>query len=37
MAFCRWQGGDWFAYQHAQETGWGISVQNPFAGAASTG
>ncbi|MGK5741001.1 mannosyltransferase family protein [Micromonospora sp. URMC 103] len=31
MAFCRWQGGDWFAYQHAQETGWGIRVQNPFA------
>ncbi|MFC0505661.1 glycosyltransferase family 39 protein [Micromonospora costi] len=30
MAFCRWRGGDWFAYQHAQETGWGIRVQNPF-------
>ncbi|MEK8105605.1 hypothetical protein NKG94_11505 [Micromonospora sp. M12] len=23
MAYCRWRGGDWFAYQHAQETGWG--------------
>ncbi|KKK05118.1 hypothetical protein LQ51_15580 [Micromonospora sp. HK10] len=30
MAFCRWQGGDWFAYQHAQEKGWGIKVQNPL-------
>ncbi|MER7889796.1 hypothetical protein ABTX15_08245 [Micromonospora sp. NPDC094482] len=30
MAFCRWQSGDWFAYQHAQQTGWGIRVQNPF-------
>ncbi|MFI7575470.1 hypothetical protein [Micromonospora sp. NPDC049497] len=30
MAFCRWQGGDWFAYKHAQEKGWGISVQNPL-------
>ncbi|SCE98122.1 hypothetical protein [Micromonospora mirobrigensis] len=30
MAFCRWQGGDWFAYQRAQERGWGIRVQNPF-------
>ncbi|MCW3841012.1 hypothetical protein ONA70_12970 [Micromonospora yasonensis] len=29
MAFCRWQSGDWFAYQHAQERGWGIRVQNP--------
>ncbi|SIM77860.1 hypothetical protein [Micromonospora cremea] len=29
MAFCRWRGGDWFAYQHAQQTGWGIRVQNP--------
>ncbi|WP_327644373.1 hypothetical protein [Micromonospora zamorensis] len=29
MAYCRWRGGDWFAYQHAQETGWGIRVQNP--------
>ena len=29
MAYCRWRGGDWFAYQHAQETGWGIEVQNP--------
>ncbi|MET8373192.1 hypothetical protein [Micromonospora profundi] len=29
MAFCRWRGGDWFAYQHAQQTGWGIEVQNP--------
>ena len=31
MAFCRWQFGDWFAYQHAQEKGWGISVQNPLS------
>ncbi|MGW4500293.1 hypothetical protein ACWENR_16965 [Micromonospora sp. NPDC004336] len=31
MAFCRWQGGDWLAYKHAQEKGWGISVQNPLA------
>ncbi|MEU4644145.1 hypothetical protein [Micromonospora sp. NPDC023814] len=31
MAFCRWQSGDWFAYKHAQERGWGISVQNPLA------
>jgi hypothetical protein len=30
MAFCRWQGGDWFAYKRAQETGWGIRVQNPL-------
>ncbi|MFG2052876.1 hypothetical protein ACGFI9_02495 [Micromonospora sp. NPDC048930] len=30
MAFCRWQSGDWFAYQHAQEKGWGIKVQNPL-------
>ncbi|MDG4839611.1 mannosyltransferase family protein [Micromonospora sp. WMMD967] len=30
MAYCRWRGGDWFAYQHAQETGWGIRVQNPL-------
>ncbi|MET7751113.1 hypothetical protein [Micromonospora sp. NPDC005367] len=30
MAFCRWQGGDWFAYKRAQEEGWGISVQNPL-------
>ncbi|MFG3417210.1 hypothetical protein [Micromonospora sp. NPDC047730] len=30
MAFCRWQSGDWFAYKHAQERGWGISVQNPL-------
>ncbi|MFF5074261.1 hypothetical protein ACFY2R_24415 [Micromonospora olivasterospora] len=30
MAFCRWQGGDWFAYQHAQKRGWGVSVQNPL-------
>ncbi|MEH1165161.1 hypothetical protein V6V47_07220 [Micromonospora sp. CPCC 205539] len=29
MAFCRWRGGDWFAYQHAQRAGWGIEVQNP--------
>ncbi|MFF5054847.1 hypothetical protein ACFY1S_16875 [Micromonospora sp. NPDC000663] len=29
MAYCRWRGGDWFAYQHAQQTGWGIEVQNP--------
>ncbi|MCI4065696.1 hypothetical protein MRQ36_25320 [Micromonospora sp. R77] len=31
MAFCRWQSGDWYAYQHAQERGWGITVQNPLA------
>ncbi|WP_406045603.1 hypothetical protein OG799_14665 [Micromonospora sp. NBC_00898] len=31
MAFCRWQSGDWFAYKHAQEQGWGITVQNPLA------
>uniref|UniRef100_UPI002ECFE0C7 hypothetical protein n=1 Tax=Micromonospora acroterricola TaxID=2202421 RepID=UPI002ECFE0C7 len=30
MAFCRWKGGDWFAYQHAQQAGWGIKVQNPL-------
>lgn len=30
MAFCRWQSGDWFAYKHAQEKGWGIRVQNPL-------
>ncbi|QGN48401.1 hypothetical protein GKC29_17165 [Micromonospora sp. WMMC415] len=30
MAFCRWQGGDWFAYKHTQEEGWGIRVQNPL-------
>ncbi|MEU8264082.1 hypothetical protein AB0C02_26095 [Micromonospora sp. NPDC048999] len=30
MAFCRWQGGDWFAYQHAQREGWGVTVQNPL-------
>ncbi|MCM0677838.1 hypothetical protein NCC78_24635 [Micromonospora phytophila] len=30
MAFCKWQGGDWFAYKHAQERGWGIRVQNPL-------
>ncbi|MDO3702886.1 hypothetical protein Q3W71_14535 [Micromonospora sp. C28SCA-DRY-2] len=30
MAFCYWQSGDWFAYKHAQEKGWGISVQNPL-------
>lgn len=30
MAFCRWQSGDWFAYKHAQEQGWGIRVQNPL-------
>lgn len=30
MAFCKWQSGDWFAYKHAQEKGWGIVVQNPF-------
>ncbi|MFE9913807.1 hypothetical protein ACFYPG_01515 [Micromonospora sp. NPDC005553] len=30
MAYCRWRGGDWLAYQHAQATGWGIEVQNPF-------
>ena len=39
MAFCRWQSGDWFAYKHAQETGWGIGVQNPLrcAGTGLTG
>jgi hypothetical protein len=30
MAFCKWQSGDWFAYKHAQESGWGISLQNPL-------
>ena len=30
MAFCKWQSGDWFAYKHAQEAGWGIRVQNPL-------
>lgn len=30
MAFCRWKGGDWFAYKHAQEKGWAIRVQNPL-------
>lgn len=30
MAFCKWQSGDWFAYKHAQEDGWAISVQNPL-------
>lgn len=30
MAFGRWQSGDWFAYKHAQERGWGIRVQNPL-------
>ncbi|MFG1656000.1 hypothetical protein ACGFIY_05660 [Micromonospora chersina] len=35
MAFCRWQSGDWFAYQHAQEKGWGIKVQNPLGVAGS--
>ncbi|SCF41289.1 hypothetical protein GA0074696_5514 [Micromonospora purpureochromogenes] len=30
MAFCRWKGGGWFAYQRAQEKGWGIRVQNPL-------
>lgn len=30
MAFCRWRSGDWFAYSHAQEAGWQITVQNPF-------
>ncbi|MFG3680342.1 hypothetical protein ACGF5H_09575 [Micromonospora chalcea] len=35
MAFCRWQSGDWFAYQHTQETGWGIRLQNPLAVAGS--
>ncbi|SCL25794.1 hypothetical protein [Micromonospora inyonensis] len=31
MAFCWWQSGDWFAYKHAQEKGWAITVQNPLA------
>ncbi|MEU4482224.1 hypothetical protein AB0F68_29790 [Micromonospora sp. NPDC023966] len=35
MAFCGWQSGDWFAYQHAQEKGWGIKVQNPLGVAGS--
>ncbi|MEV4488633.1 hypothetical protein AB0K04_00780 [Micromonospora coxensis] len=30
MAFCRVTGGDWFAYKHAQEKGWGIRVQDPL-------
>ncbi|WP_413644751.1 hypothetical protein [Micromonospora sp. RTP1Z1] len=30
MAFCRWQAGDWFAYQHAQKRGWGITLQDPL-------
>ena len=30
MAFCRWRGGDWFAYKHAQEQGWAVRVQNPL-------
>jgi hypothetical protein len=30
MAFCKWQSGDWFAYQRAQEKGWGIVMQNPL-------
>ncbi len=30
MAFCRWKGGDWFAYKKAQEAGWSIRVQNPL-------
>jgi hypothetical protein len=30
MAFAAWRTGDWFAYQHAQERGWGIRVQDPF-------
>ncbi|MFE9202384.1 hypothetical protein [Micromonospora sp. NPDC007230] len=30
MAFGKWQSGDWYAYKHAQEEGWGISVQNPL-------
>ncbi|MFC4147406.1 hypothetical protein ACFO0M_14210 [Micromonospora mangrovi] len=30
MAFCRWRSGDWYAYKHAQEKGWGITVQNPL-------
>ena len=30
MALSRWQVGDWFAYQHAQQRGWGITMQNPL-------
>ncbi|WP_229401803.1 hypothetical protein [Micromonospora okii] len=30
MAFAAWRTGDWFAYQHAQERGWGIRVQDPL-------
>jgi hypothetical protein len=29
MAFAYWQVGDWMAYQHAQETGYKIEVQDP--------
>ncbi|MFG1673682.1 hypothetical protein [Micromonospora sp. NPDC049282] len=35
MAFCRWQAGDWFAYQHTQQTGWGIRLQSPLTVAGS--
>ena len=37
MAFCRWQCGDWFAYKHAQEQGWGITRAEPGGGGWSTG
>ncbi len=30
MAYCRWQAGDWFAYQRAQKAGWGITTHNPL-------
>jgi hypothetical protein len=30
MALSRWQVGDWFAYQHAQQQGWTIEMQSPL-------
>src|SRR5262249_9050141 len=30
MAFCKWQSGDWFAYQRVQEEAWHIGTQNPL-------
>lgn len=30
MAFSKWQSGDWFAYQHAQQQGWKIVMHNPL-------
>ncbi|MDG6105783.1 hypothetical protein Daura_18780 [Dactylosporangium aurantiacum] len=29
MAAARWQTGDWLAYQHAQQRGWQIELQDP--------